>query len=46
LDFHTTTAEQPNILITADKDNEVVRRFINSSAGSVTPRLEPILITF
>lgn len=32
LDFHTTTAEQPNILITADKDNEVVRRFINSSA--------------
>ncbi len=32
LDFHTTTAEQPNILITADKDNEVVRSFINSSA--------------
>ena len=32
LDFHTTTAEQPNILITADKDNEVVQRFINSSA--------------
>ena len=32
LDFHTTTAEQPNILITADKNNEVVRRFINSSA--------------
>ena len=31
LDFHTTTAEQPDILITADKDNEVVRRFINSS---------------
>ena len=32
LDFHTTTAEQPNILITADKDNEVVQRFINSGA--------------
>ena len=32
LDFHTTTAEQPDILITAYKDNEVVRRFINSSA--------------
>ena len=32
LDFHTTTAEQPDLLITADKDNEVVRRFINSSA--------------
>ena len=32
LDFHTTTAEQPDILITADKNNEVVRRFINSSA--------------
>ena len=32
LDFHTTTAEQPNILITADKDNEVVQRFVSSSA--------------
>lgn len=32
LDFHTTTAEQPDILITANKDNEVVQRFINSSA--------------
>ena len=32
LDFHTTTAEQPNILITADKNNEVVQRFINASA--------------
>ena len=32
LDFHTTTTEQPDILITADKDNEVVQRFINSSA--------------
>ena len=31
LDFHTTTTEQPDILITADKDNEVVQRFINSS---------------
>ena len=32
LDFHTTTAEQPNILITADRNNEVVQRFINASA--------------
>ena len=32
LDFHTTTAEQLDLLITADKNNEVVRRFINSSA--------------
>lgn len=32
LDFHTTTAEQPDLLITADRNNEVVRRFINSSA--------------
>ncbi len=32
LDFHTTTAEQPDILITANKDNEIVQRFINSSA--------------
>ena len=31
LDFHTTTTEQPDILITVDKDNEVVQRFINSS---------------
>jgi len=32
LDFHTTTAEQPDLLITADKNNEVVQRFINASA--------------
>ena len=32
LDFHTTTAEQPDILITADRNNEVVQRFINASA--------------
>ena len=32
LDFHTTTAEQPDILITADKNNEIVQRFISSSA--------------
>ena len=32
LDFHTTTAEQLDLLITADKNNEVVQRFINASA--------------
>jgi len=32
LDFHTTTAEQPDLLITADRNNEVVQRFINASA--------------
>ena len=42
LDFHTTTAEQPNILITADKDNEVVRRFINSSAVKDVLAVEPL----
>ena len=42
LDFHTTTAEQPNILITADKDNEVVQRFINSSAVKDVLVVEPL----
>ena len=42
LDFHTTTAEQPNILITADKDNEVVRRFINSSTVKDILVVEPL----
>lgn len=42
LDFHTTTAEQPNILITADKDNEVVQRFINSSAVKDVLAVEPL----
>ena len=42
LDFHTTTAEQPNILITADKNNEVVRRFINSSAVKDVLVVEPL----
>lgn len=42
LDFHTTTAEQPDILITADKDNEVVRRFINASAIKDVLVVEPL----
>ena len=42
LDFHTTTAEQPNILITADKDNEVAQRFINSSAVKNILVVEPL----
>ena len=42
LDFHTTTAEQPNILITADKDNEVVQRFINSSAVKDVLAVDPL----
>ena len=42
LDFHTTTAEQPDILITADKDNEIVQRFINSSAVKNILVVEPL----
>lgn len=42
LDFHATTAEQPNILITADKNNEVVQRFINSSAVKDVLAVEPL----
>lgn len=42
LDFHTTTTEQPDILITADKDNEVVQRFINSSAVKDVLAVEPL----
>ena len=42
LDFHTTTAKQPNILITADKNNEVVRRFINSSVVKDVLAVEPL----
>ena len=42
LDFHTTTAEQPDILITADKDNEVVQRFVNSSAVKDVLVVEPL----
>lgn len=42
LDFHTTTAEQPDILITANKDNEVVQRFINSSAVKDVLVVEPL----
>ena len=42
LDFHTTTAEQPDILITADKNNEVVQRFINSSAVKDVLAVDPL----
>ena len=42
LDFHTTTTEQPDILITADKNNEVVQRFINSSAVKDVLADEPL----
>lgn len=42
LDFHTTTAEQPNILITADRNNEVVQRFINASAVKDILVVEPL----
>ena len=42
LDLHTTTAEQPNILITADKDNEAVQRFINASAVKDVLVVEPL----
>ena len=42
MDFHTTTAEQPDILITADKNNEVVQRFINSSAVKDVLAVEPL----
>ena len=42
LDFHTTTTEQPDILITVDKDNEVVQRFINSSAVKDVLVVEPL----
>ena len=42
LDFHTTTAEQPYILITADKNNEVVQRLINSSAVKDVLVVEPL----
>ena len=42
LDFHTTTAEQPDILITADKNNELVQRFINSSAVKDVLVVEPL----
>ena len=42
LDFHTTTAEQPDILITADRNNEVVQRFINASAVKDILVVEPL----
>ena len=42
LDFHTTTAEQSDILITADRNNEVVQRFINASAVKDILVVEPL----
>lgn len=42
LDFHTTTAEQPDILITADRNNEVVQRFINSNTVKDILVVEPL----
>ena len=42
LDFHTTTAEQLDILITADRNNEVVQRFINASAVKDILVVEPL----
>ena len=42
LDFHTTTAEQPDLLITADKNNEVAQRFINASAVKDILVVEPL----
>ena len=42
LDLHTTTAEQPNILITTDKNNEIVQRFINSSTVKDILVVEPL----
>ena len=42
LDFHTTTAEQPDILIMADRNNEVVQRFINSNTVKDILVVEPL----
>ena len=42
LDFHTTTAEQPDILITADKDNKVAQSFISASATGNILVVEPL----
>ena len=42
LDFHTTTAEQPDVLITADRDNEAARSFINASATKDILVVEPL----
>ena len=42
LDFHTTTAEQPDILITADKDNKVAQSFIGASTTGNILVVEPL----
>ena len=42
LDFHTTTAEQPDILITADKDNKVAQSFIGASTTENILVVEPL----
>lgn len=42
LDFHTTTTEQPDLLITADRNNEVVQRFINSNTVKDILVVEPL----
>ena len=42
LDLHTTTAEQPDVLITADRDNEAARSFINASATKDILVVEPL----
>lgn len=42
LDFHTTTAEQPDLLITADREDEVTRDFINASTTENVLIVEPL----
>ena len=42
LDLHTTTAEQPDVLITADRDNEAARSFIDASATKDILVVEPL----
>ena len=42
LDFHTTTAEQPDLLITANIEDKVSRTFINASAIKDVLVVEPL----
>lgn len=42
LDFHTTTAEQPDLLITANVEDKVSRDFINASAIKDVLVVEPL----
>lgn len=42
LDFHTTTAEQPDLLITANVKDKVSRDFINASAIKDVLVVEPL----